>query len=99
MSDGVKVTVDMAGVTDQTEATLNGDNPYIVTGNFTDPGVKVIKNGSDITNSCTISTSYKNSSNVDIQASDINLTGSYSATYNVVCGTFSDTLSRKIVIP
>ena len=99
MSDGVKVTVDMAGVTDQNEATLNRDNPYIVTGNFTDPGVKVIKNGSDITNSCTISTSYKNSSNVDIQASDINLTGSYSATYNVVCGTFSDTLSRKIVIP
>ena len=99
MSDGVKVSIDKAGVTDKTEATLIGDNPYVVTSTFSEPGVKVIQNDVDITNSCTITTSYKNSANVDVQVSSINTTGTYTATYNIVCGTFSDTLTRKIVIP
>ncbi len=99
MSDGVKVSIDKAGVTDKTEATLIGDNPYVVTSTFSEPGVKVIQNDVDITNSCTITTSYKNSANVDVQVSSINTTGTYTATYNIVCGTFNDTLTRKIVIP
>lgn len=99
MSDGVKVSIDKAGVTDKTEATLIGDNPYVVTSTFSEPGVKVVQNDVDITNSCTITTSYKNGANVDVQVSSINTTGTYTATYNIVCGTFSDTLTRKIVIP
>lgn len=99
MSDGVKVQIDMNGVTDQTDVELIGGNTYIVTGVFTEPGLKVTQNGNDITSSCTATTSYKNSSNAEISASSISSSGTYTATYKVTCGGFTDTLTRKIVVP
>lgn len=47
-SDGVEVNVSLNGVSDSISLVLNGDNPLVANKkSFVDPGIKVLKNGSD----------------------------------------------------
>jgi penicillin-binding protein 1A len=97
MSDGAKTTIDMNGVSTDYSSKLNGDNPYVVSGSFTDPLVSVYEDGIDVTSSANITTTYKNSSGVTV--SSISTSGSYTATYLIKYGTYTNTLTRTIVVP
>lgn len=99
MSSGTQVTVSLEGVSSLITAEVVGTNPYVWTGSYTENGVKVLENGTDVTTSATVVIKYTNSSGTEVLVTDLNKTGTYTVTYTITYKTFTKTLTRTIVIP
>ena len=101
MSSGVSTTISLSSIKPSYTSSLLGDNPYNVVGTYSESGVKVMADGSDITSSCTIDTSYVNSAGTPVTLESITTTDTYTATYNINCrnGEYTNTLTRTIIVP
>ncbi len=100
MSSGVSTTISLSGVKAQYSASLLGDNPYNVIDSYHESGIKITADGRDVTNTCSIDTSYTSSDGTPISIESLT-PGEYQATYNIDCnnGEYTNTLTRKIIVP
>ena len=102
MSDGVEVTVDASKIKNVT-ANLEGNSEiHISKGEaFTDPGVKVLENGNDVTKKAEIKTNItRNTENTSavVQSVDTNIPGEYKITYSIKYDNKTYSLKRTVIV-
>ena len=100
MSSGVSTTISLDNVKDNLSFSLVGENTVTINnGSYTEKGVKVTNNGTDVTSKSKVNIVYKNSSNKEVKVTDITSTNPdvYNASYTITYNGTAKTLTRTII--
>lgn len=100
MSSGVSTTISLDNVKDNLSFSLVGENTVTINnGSYTEKGVKVTNNGTDVTSKAKVNIVYKNSSNKEVKVTDITSTNPdvYNASYTITYNGTAKTLTRTII--
>lgn len=102
ISDGAEVKISLDSLESVITSELKGDkNITINTGDtFTDPGVIVLEDLTDVTNKATIKKIIKNSSGKEMTDGKLDTSKAdiYTITYNITYGKFTDTHQRTVTV-
>ena len=74
------------------------NSPDAVGDAFVDEGVKVLENNVDVTNKASIKKTIKNSSNKVVSVITTDKADTFTITYTITYGTYTETLTRKIYV-
>lgn len=102
ISDGTEVKISLDALESVITSELKGDKNIVINEGapYTEPGVLVLEDLTDVTNKATIKKTVKNSGGKEMSDSKIDTTkaGVYTITYNITYGKFTDTLQRTVTV-
>ena len=99
-SSGTEITHSFNGESSIIRSNLNGNAEVnLKIGDaFVDEGVKVLENNVDVTNKASIKKTIKNSSNKVVSVITTDKADTFTITYTITYGTYTETLTRKIYV-
>ena len=99
-SSGVEITHSFNGESSIIRSSLNGKSEVTLSigDTFVDEGVEVLENNIDVTNKATVKKTIKDSSNKTVSTITTDKSDTFTITYTITYGSYTETLTRKITV-